>query len=101
IANFGSVVAPPIPADGALDSGLYARLQQARDLIEYLPSEENLRRALKLNPGDPTALHLLAKALEEAGRPDEALEYYRAALAAEPPFVQDREEIEAAIGRLR
>ncbi|MHC4973292.1 MAG: C45 family autoproteolytic acyltransferase/hydrolase [Planctomycetota bacterium] len=101
IAKFGAVIAPPIPADAALTSGRYARLQQARDLIDYLPNEENLRRALKLNPGDPTALHLLAQVLEEAGRQAEALEYYRAALVAEPPFLQDREEIEAAIGRLR
>lgn len=101
IVDFGTVVAPPIPEDPVLTSGRYAELKQARDLIEYLPNEENLRRALKLNPGDPTALHLLAQVLEEAGRKDEALEYYRAALAAEPPFLQDREEIEAAIARLR
>ncbi|MHC4134262.1 MAG: C45 family autoproteolytic acyltransferase/hydrolase [Planctomycetota bacterium] len=101
IAGFGAAVAPPIPADAALTSGRYERLQRARDLIEYLPNEKNLRRALKLNPGDSAVLHLLAKLLEEAGRRDEALGYYQAALAAEPPFLQDREEIEAAIHRLR
>ena len=101
IADFGDVVAPPIPADAVLTSGRYERLQRARELIEYLPNEANLRRALKLNPGDPTTLHLLAQWLEEAGRQDEALGQYKAALAAEPPFLEDREEIEAAIRRLR
>jgi tetratricopeptide (TPR) repeat protein len=101
ITDFGDVVAPPIPADVVLTSGRYERLQRARELIEYLPNEANLRRALKLNPGDPTTLHLLAKCLEEAGRQADALGQYEAALAAEPPFLEDREEIEAAIRRLR
>jgi len=101
IADFGEVVAPPIPADTVLTSGRYERLQQARGLLEHLPSESNLRRALELNPGDPTVLHRLARLLEEEGRRNEALGYYQAALAAEPPFLEDREQIEAAIGRLR
>jgi isopenicillin-N N-acyltransferase-like protein len=101
IGEFGSVIAPPIPADAVLTSGAYGRLQQARGLIERLPNETDLRRALKLNPGDPRALRLLAGVLEEAGRRDEALGCYREALAAEPPFLQDREAIEAAIRRLR
>jgi tetratricopeptide (TPR) repeat protein len=101
IEDFGDPIAPPIPADPVLASGRYDRLRQARDLVEYRPTERNLRRALELNPGDPTALSRLAKLLEEAGRRGEALGYYQAALEGEPPFLEDREEIEAAIRRLR
>ena len=63
-------------------------------------SKTDRRRALEINPNDPTALRLLARALEEAGERAEAVGHYRAALAAEPPFRQDREAIEEALRRL-
>jgi len=42
------------------------------------------REACGVRPGDPTLLHALGTALHEAGHPAEAVDAYRAALAAAP-----------------
>jgi len=97
IENFGDRVAPTIPASPLLKR--YQALTQARLLIEQ-GGRENLERALELNPGDADALARLARLLEEAGERPEALERYRAALAAQPPFPGEVEEIRSAIARL-
>jgi len=100
IEKFGESLARSIRADSALTSGRYEKLLAARALLEDGASEADLRRALELNPNDATALRLLAKALEVAGKRAEAVGHYRAALAAEPPFQEDREAIEKALRRL-
>jgi len=97
IERFGEVVAETIPASPLLDR--YGALTEARALIEK-GGRTNLERALELNPGDPDALRQLGKLLEEAGDATRALERYRAALAGQPPFPGEAEEIRDAIARL-
>ena len=100
IQDFGTPPAPSIPASVLLSDGRYEKLGKARELIRK-GGIRNLERALALNPGDPEALHALGAALEKHGREAEALARYEEALAAHPPYGPLREELEAAIGRLR
>jgi tetratricopeptide (TPR) repeat protein len=51
---------------------------------EFGPSLADISRALQLNPRHFGALSGLAAILEDAGKPDRALEVYKAALAIHP-----------------
>ena len=97
IERFGEVVAPTIAASPLLER--YGLLREARALLDA-GGRANLERALDLNPGDAEALYDLGKLLEESGDAEHALERYRAALAAQPPFPGEAEEIRLAIARL-
>ena len=101
IASFGEPAAPEIPADPVLADGRYERLVRARDLLGRTDEEDvhGLREVLELNPGDPQALLLLGRALERRGEEEAALDCYREALENEPPFPEDRREIEEALAR--
>lgn len=64
--------------DGALVRfGLGA---QCLELGEHERAIEHLRQAVRFDPGYSAAYKLLGRALEAAGRPDEALEAYRAGI---------------------
>ena len=95
IPNFGEPVARAIPASPLLEK--YASLQRSRALIEKGDYEE----ALALNPRDTDALAGLARLAEKRGDNETALRHYEAALAAEPPFPGEVDEIRSAIARLR
>lgn len=97
IEKFGETVAPTIPASPLLKR--YEALQKARALVED-GGRDALKRALALNPGNTDALVGLARLAEGDGDTAGALEHYRAALAAEPPFPGEVDEIRSAIARL-
>ncbi len=109
---FGEPGAPPVPEDPALASGDYQRLCRARALVEQAKEELAARRrlgadalrrleeAMALNPRDPAAHWMYARALEAEGRREEALEQLKTALDGEPPFLADRQLIEGAIRNL-
>jgi hypothetical protein len=97
IERFGEAVAPAIPASPLLER--YAALEEARALIEQ-GGRDHLLRALALNPGDADALVRLARLQDHEGDAAAALRSYRAALAAEPAFPGEVEEIHGAIARL-
>ncbi|MHC4958134.1 MAG: C45 family autoproteolytic acyltransferase/hydrolase [Planctomycetota bacterium] len=97
IERFGDEVAPPVAASPVLAD--YDKLTEARTLIGQ-GGRKNLERALVLNPGDVEALRALAIELEAAGETEAALQRYREALAAGPPFADWNAEFEAAIARL-
>lgn len=100
--------AAAIPADPALADGSLARLRDARahldeavallDQGEAAAALEFLASADELVPGHPRILMLRAGALAELGRDAEADHARRAALAAEPPFVEHRERLAAELG---
>jgi hypothetical protein len=112
IQDFGVPAAPALPADPALADGLCERLAKARKLLAAAEKEWAVRRrlspetiahideALVLNPGDPLGHDLLAREAEAAGRCEEALRHYRAALEGAPPFRADGERMRVATDRL-
>lgn len=111
IRDFGQD-GPSLPADPALTDGTYRDLLEGRRQLEGIrelakqgtldPQAAVLatQRGLQAVPGDPDLLRLLGEAYEELGQGEQALETYRAALAARPPFAPEREALAAAIERL-
>lgn len=79
-----------------LADGRYEKLVKARGLLGRVDEDDvdGLREVLELNPGDPQALLLLGRALEARGEVEEAWDCYREALKNEPPFPDDRREME-------
>jgi isopenicillin-N N-acyltransferase-like protein len=112
IDNFGQE-SPSLPADPALTDGTYRDLVEGRRLLEVTRelAETNgldrglvvlsAREGLERVPADPDLLRLLGEAYEELGQQGLALEAYRAALAAHPPFAPDREVLASAVARIR
>lgn len=111
IEGFGAEQEAPIPADPGLADGTHERLVRARGLLEdaqrmagemgmHFEAALTADVVLELVPGDPDALTLLAECAEAGDDPGGALDAYRRALAAHPPFPEHRESIEAAIERL-
>jgi Flp pilus assembly protein TadD len=61
---------------------------------EFGPSVADIGRVLTLNPRHFGALSGLAMILEESGKPEKALEVYRAALAIHPHLQGATEAVE-------
>jgi len=103
--DFGSERGEPITPDPALADGSYERLRAARALLSAADDSSTARadmeRALELNPGCPDALARLGQALEAGGALEAALQSYRAALAGQPPFAEQRAALEAACERVQ
>lgn len=61
---------------------LIGLIMQARENLTT--AEANIRHAIELRPGEAVFHYNLANVLRDAGRPDEAIDEYRAALAQQP-----------------
>lgn len=112
IADFGAA-GPSLPGDATLVDGTYQDLLLGRELLTTtrqlaqtagVSAESVLRSArsaLEHVPNDPDLLRLCGEAHERLGQPEAALDAYRSALAARPPFAPERELLEAALARLQ
>jgi len=111
IEDFGEPAGETFPADPILKGGSYEDLLAARKYLEkaprYLEEEKNsflarlvVEKALDLVPRYPEAWTLMAELHEAEGDLPAALDAYRKALEAVPPFPRERRAIEAAIERL-
>jgi len=69
-----------------------------RVLLRHQDAESSLRRALTLSPEDPDALNNLGVVVRALGRVEEAIGYYREALARAPAQAQSSALIHANLG---
>ena len=111
IEDFGTA-GEALPADPALGDGTHSTLVEVRAVLERLEEEfedtgrlsdtslAELARSADRLPPLPALLRLWGRALEASGDPESALERFREAAEARPPFRVDREAVEAAIHRL-
>jgi isopenicillin-N N-acyltransferase like protein len=102
---------PPeeIPADILLDSPELQRYQMAQSAMQLargLAAHQQLtkafdyaHRASLLAPDSHEAQKLMGDLLWEAGRTDEAKEYYRTFLKLHPPHLKEKEEVTARLNR--
>jgi len=85
-----------IDQDPGFAEGWNARATAFYQAGEFGPSVADIAHVLQLNPRHFGALSGLAMILEEAGKPEQALEVYRAALQIHPQM----EGVRAAVERL-
>jgi hypothetical protein len=112
IRDFGQPTATAIPADPSLTDGSYRDLGRYRAILADLwprvrpdrpldpAGRALLAEAEQLNPRAPEVLILRAHVSAGDGRAAEALDGYRAALDAYPPFRPTRHELAALVRRL-
>jgi len=78
-------VEPPAAAAAEADA-VFAQAQGAEEGADLAAAERLYRRAMKMDPGDPTAPFNLGNVLRAGGRTLEAESAYRAAVKADPAF---------------